>query len=289
MDGNRIAGQTPNLADYIQAGGYQTVELNSSFVDEGGEALAEAINPLASDESTRRLTTETLANVQTGEDSSSAVGNTDGNAETATPLTAEQQAEESRIAQMQADLERREAAFVQEQEAARRQQAQAAFEAEQRRFLAHYNGIDDPAEKRAAFAEYRAYVAERNAKAASESLQNVTQQTAQQREQIAKNQVIYATMRQEQIPTEFKMFLDKAANADELTQMVGQVKKFMANNKVVTTQAARQERVQSGVDVAGGNNAGFVPPAEPKKRSGDLMGLINSRQHQLINAMVEPA
>jgi len=47
-------------------------------------------------------------------------------------------------------------------------------------------------------------------------------------------------------------------------------------------QQANQQ-LQNGVFAAGGNNGGTPPPQQPKRGSGDLDTLIQSRNYQTVN------
>jgi hypothetical protein len=292
MDGT-TTGQAKSLADYIQGSGYQTVSVDPSFVEEGGEALAEALNPVP-DSQVRRLTPEALDGLTVGEDSSSAIGNAldpaglDGSTGAPTnALTPELQAEQRLLDQRREELDRREAEQVAAETQRLQQQAQAAAQAERQRFLNYYNSLESDEEKQIASMQYQLHIEKQKASYLEQQMQQTQAQTMADRERIAKNQVIFATARQHQIPNEFIPFLNKADNAEELDNMVVQVKQLMKTHKITAGQQAREERVASGVDVAGGANAGFVPPAGPKPRSGDLLGLIRSRPFQVMQAAVE--
>jgi hypothetical protein len=286
-------GQSTSLIDHIQGGGYRTVNLDPSFVDEGGEALAEALAPVP--EETRRLTPDALAGTIAGESLS---GETDNTQETAGPTnqpagvtsqpTIDPQAEQ-RLAQREAEINRRQAEIDRREQEARVQQAQQALRQEEDFVRQRIAATEDPAEKRAIAAEYRALRNGRAAQAMQTQYQQVVQQQTSVSEESAKAQVIFMAAREAGLPQDLIPLLHKANTAEEMDQMIATFKANLrpAQPAAADVNAARQARIDSGVDAATGTKVGFVPPAAPKQRSGDLIGLIRSREHRLVNVAIE--
>lgn len=289
MNELQAPGQSRSLADHISSTGYETVAVEYSPVSEDDPAAL-------------------LDLTAQGEDSSSEDGNTaetagqEGTTEGQTnPTVPDPNAEQIRVLDTrQAELDKREQQIRDAEDAQVVEKAQAALRREEALFNQKLSQTDDPAEKRALLAEFR--LTRANRERDFERSQRVAMETStlEQREANAKNQVILAVMAQEGIPDRFRNFLATAGSVEEFDKLVADAKDMAKEFGLTRTSSAqptakatpeskRQERLDSGVDTPSGNNAGFVPPAAPKERSGDLMGLIKSRGYRMIDISQEAA
>lgn len=125
-----------------------------------------------------------------------------------------------------------------------------------------------------------------------------TQQDTINRTQQAKAAVISRVMLLEGIPASYRPLLEQAETPDHMeytlnlirpllqqqvpTQQMGQSPQ--QQSQAPSVQAIRQELQESGVLNPAGDGAGAPPPEPPKPRSGDLVGLLGSREYQYGSA-----
>lgn len=282
--------QMKDLASYIQGNeGYQVLPLDQSVAEVGNRELAEAMNPVP-DQAVRRLTPEATEGTDVGEPSSgvtSDAGSTAGlgaqNAGVTSHPSVAFDAERQSLQRQLADVQRREEAA---NAAAIRMANQAALR-EEENFRLQLAQEPDPAIRAQKYVAFKEKQADARVNAIQAQLDGIKFQTNQDKEEFAKRQIAVVTAQQYGLAPEDLMYLQMAQTPEEMESVAVDLARRAGKTRQTTTQQTRQQRIESGVDVAGGEQAGFVPPKAPKERSGDLIGLIRSRQPQLVNAFIE--
>ena len=283
--------QMEDLTSYIQGnGGYQTVPLDPSVAELGNRDLSEQLAPV-SDDATRRLTPEALSGTLVGDALSGATGNVDSSSATGqsglgvTPQSGQPVVD---VAQLQREFERVQNEATVNANAAR-SMAQLAARREHDAFVARLNAtVQDPNERVARYNQFRLQQEQVRTAALQGQINQINADANQQREMAARNQLISEAARDNGITDpELVQFLYDAQSPDHLQDLVQRVKRLAVNSQTAQTQVQREQRINAGVDVAGGASAGFTPPKQPKERSGDLIGLIRSRGHSVIPTYIE--
>jgi hypothetical protein len=266
-----------SLSNYIQNQQAATVLADQSVGEVGGE-LPETITPIQ----------EAVTPVQSGEAQSAASPNTQAPTVAETPESEELTTPDQNpaVLLLQQQLQEAQAAnnaTRQQMEAFRQQQAREAAQREEQAILAQIQSIPDEEERQKTYFQYQQQRNQSIIQAQQAQLQAMERQSYQQAEAQAKNMVIAMTMLKEGIDQQYAPILHASRDSKEFDANLALLKQAIGKGKENQNQQTRQEIVESGVYAAGGANAGFVPPPEPKERSGDLMSLINSRPRQLVN------
>lgn len=187
----------------------------------------------------------------------------------------QQAQEQARIAQEQ----------LQQQEEQRRQQALVAAQMEHRKITTQIAQISDPEERQQAQVQYDAYRLKLHNDALVKENSELKQKSNQQVQLDAKEQVITGTIAQYGLPFSARKVLAAAQTPEQLDAIVAGLLDTLpkpTNRQTPAQQAALQQRIASGAEAAGGAVASQVPPEGPKKHSGDLMGLIQSTNYNLV-------
>jgi hypothetical protein len=186
--------------------------------------------------------------------------------------------EENRIAQE----------TLRQQEEQRRQQAATAAQLEHRRVQSIIAQIPDPEERQAEQLKYDAYRLNQTVSLLQKENQTLKQKATDEEMAKAKEDVITATIAQHGLPFSTRKILATAVSPEHLDQIVAglldTLPKPTTNQQRQTPaqQARLQQRIASGAEAVGGAVASQVPPEGPKKHSGDIMGLIQSTNYNLV-------
>jgi len=266
-------GTEGSLQDYIQQTPYGTGAVDPTVVADIDTLLSIKQHPLNigqnADDGTDRLEDETdLTN----------------------PNQTPEPAAESLQAQLvQAQEEARRAnEALQRQEQERQQAATTAAQLELRRIQSQISQIPDPDERAAEQARFDAHRYKlQNDYLARENQTLKSKQQADEQEGY-RQQVITGTIAKYGLPFSARESLEAAQTPEQLDMIVAGLLKVLPKQttnqqrQTPAQQAALQQRIASGAEAAGGAVASQVPPEGPKKHSGDIMGLIQSTNYNLV-------
>jgi hypothetical protein len=266
-------GTEGSLQDYIERTPYGTGAVDTTVVADIDTLLAMKEHPLNiglnADDGTDRLEDEPGVT---------------------TPAQTPEPAAESLQAQLvQAQEEARRAnEALQKQEQDRQNQAMAAAQMEYRRIQTQINQIPDPDERQAEQARFDAH----RLKLQNDYLtrENSTLKSKQQADEQEgyRQQVITGTIAKYGLPFSARESLEAAQTPEQLDKIVAGLLKVLPKQttnqqrQTPQQQAALQQRIASGAEAAGGAVASQVPPEGPKKHSGDIIGLIQSTNYNLV-------
>jgi hypothetical protein len=265
-------GTEGSLQDYIQQTPYGTGVVNTTVVADIDELLAIKEHPLNiglnADDGTDRLEDE------------QDLTNPDQNPEPAAESL------QAQLVQAQEEARRANEA-LQKQEQDRQQQAVAAAQMELRRIQTQINQIPDPDERQAEQARFDAHRMKLQNDALVRENQTLKSKQQMDEQEGYRQQVITGTIAKYGLPFSVRPALDAAQTPEQLDQIVAGILATLPKTTNRTQQtpaqkAALQQRIASGAEAAGGAVASQVPPEGPKKHSGDIMGLIQSTNYNLV-------
>lgn len=261
-------GSGTSLQDYISGVEPQTIEADQFDVTDLGQILGSGYHPLndPSDagDGTERIDDPAGVTTQAGAPEG-----------TEKPLQGDIEAE--RQARLAAEQRAREL------EQAQQEQARQAAQQEHLRIQSAINSIPDPETRRAKQLEYDNYRLTIQAQQQREQVQRLQQQQEQQAIRSAKAMVITNTMLTNQLPAHVRPLLEAATSPEHLDVLVASLKQMgvsSAQAQPTEAQQRMQQRLESGADIAGGAVGSAAIPEGPKKRSGDIIGLIQSTPYQ---------
>lgn len=260
-------GSGQSLQDFISSVEPQTIEADQFDVTDLGQVLGGGTHPL-NDPSDVQDGTERI----------------DDPADlTNQPGASDQSANPSRDSVEAARLAAAEAKIA-ELENAQREQARQAAQAEHQRIQGLIASIPDEDERKAKQLEYDNYRLRVYAQQQQQENQRLTQEREQTQLQQAKALIITQTMLKENLPPHTRAILEAAQSPEHLDVIVASLKQTVPSQSVDSGQQRMQQRIDSGVDTAGGSVASPVLPEGPRKRSGDIMGLIQATPYQRVAA-----
>lgn len=191
-----------------------------------------------------------------------------------------QPVDQSMVAEIQRQLIAMQSDRDEHARAIRHQQAENARLQEQM-IISQINAIPDEQERANRFAAFQHAKSQAIIAAQARELSERDQRDEANRQEQAKAAVVLFRAQAAGIPMELLPILRQSRDDDELKANIATIQRVIGQRQVQQKEENRQEIVDSGVYVAGGDQSGFVPPKEPKMRSGDLRALIAARPHQI--------
>jgi hypothetical protein len=278
MERPNTGGQPMDLGQ-LMSQGYQTVSLDADAVEVGSETLAEYLNPNTANlqPDVSRFQGAGVADVQQ-------VASEEQGAEGLTnqPQNVSGAVDNQLVADLQSEL----ANVRQQAQIAQELLVQAANEkaaAEERAFIESLKDEDEAVAAKKLL-DYRTRQYQARERFLTGRLENIAKQADSDQQAIAKRQVAFILATENGLPREMVQFLDTAISPDDMRQKAALLGQMVKGQTQAQRTVQRQARVQSGVDVAGGDRSGNVPPKEPKKFGGDILGYIRSRPRQRVDA-----
>lgn len=259
-------GLGDSLQDFISGVAPQTIEANQFDVTDDGQILGTGGHPLNGESDAIDGTGTELD----GQGTTNPGGDGSG---TANSLNADIEAERrARLAAEQrlGELERQ-----------RAEEAQRAAQEEHSRIQQQINAIQDPSLRRSKQLEYDNYRLRAYAQQQAKEANDLRNENTAANVQRAKAYLITQTMLTNGFPAEVRPLLETAQSPEHLDVIAATLVQQLPRGSAQSAPAQRmQQRIDSGVDTAGGSVASPTIPAGPKARSGDLMGLIQSTPYQ---------
>lgn len=218
---------------------------------------------------------------------------------------AERRAYEDQLAQTQALLDRQ-AQVIQQQALDQLRREDAAFEAEVNRRVDA--GEMTPAQAIQVTRQRETERLNRVQRFYAEQQRQREQEDTERRVQQAKNAVISRIMLIEGIPTGLRPVLSQAQTPEDLEATLQSIRPLLSQQQQAQVQQSNQQPIQqqghqqnpyAGMNEAqralaiqqeiastgalsiGGDGDGTPPPEPPKQRSGDILGLLASREYQV--------
>lgn len=270
---NEVADQPRSLGEYIQ-GNQEQLLLHDSAT-----GLATVLSPSARVNDDAPIT-EGSQGVASAPDTNEGQGATDAAPGMTPPVVVqpnpEMDALRSRLAEVEAENEQTRQLLI--------QQAQAAARAEQARFMQSLEGLE-PEEKQAKLLQFQNQQLVRANQSLNQRLQETDQRAEQTRQEIAKTQVAHILANRHGLPSQYAQVLLRAQTAEQMQADAAFFAEQFKQKQATEQTQARQQFMEQGAYAPTGDNAGAPVPEGPKKRSGDIQGLINSRSYtvQAIN------
>lgn len=263
---NESGNQPRSLAEYIQSNPQQIIAHDAATGQ--GVVLSARVTEQAP-------ITEDTAGVQP-------TGNVDEGQGTGEPTTQAAPAEVVPNPEMEAlnsRLQRAEAA-IQERDNQLKLINDAIAKREHQQFVQSLEGLSDEDKERALLRRQNQQLQnERNA--AVTQLQTVQTQSVEQQEAASKKQVAHILAYNSGLPPAYVNLLMSAQNVDEMKAHAAFLGKEFGQKTASQKQEAINELANSQALRPTGDNAGAFVPEGPKKRSGDIRGLIASRSYQV--------